>query len=70
VKLPDNYIIFRRADGDGASDYIPPADGTPADPDSTAMRQARAILEEQAIEQRFNEWMKQVRSSIYVKVMD
>ncbi|MDR1397079.1 MAG: hypothetical protein LBJ14_05050, partial [Desulfarculales bacterium] len=60
-------VIFRRADGDGAGESAPAGD---AAPDSAETRQARAILEEQATEQRFNEWMKQVRSSIYVKVMD
>jgi peptidyl-prolyl cis-trans isomerase SurA len=69
VKLPDSYVIFRRSDDDGARSSAA-ADGDQPAADSAEMRQARAILEEQATEQRFNEWMKQVRSSIYVKVME
>jgi peptidyl-prolyl cis-trans isomerase SurA len=70
VKLPDNYIIFRRAEDDRAA-AAPAAGGGPNQtPSPEQIRRARALLTEQATEARFNEWMRQVRSSIYVKVMD
>jgi peptidyl-prolyl cis-trans isomerase SurA len=70
VKLPDNYIIFRRAEDDRAVAAPAAAGELNQAPSPEQIRRARALLTEQATEARFNEWMRQVRSSIYVKVMD
>jgi peptidyl-prolyl cis-trans isomerase SurA len=69
VQLPDNYIIFLRAKDDLPAAPVE-AGSAGQTPDPEQIRRVRALLAKQATEQRFNEWMKQVRSSIYVKVLD
>lgn len=63
VPLPDNYVIFKRiADSarNGATSMVSEAQ----------RRQVREILEKEALDKRFKQWMQQVRSEIYVKIID
>lgn len=64
IALPDNYVIFQRAPDATTSA------GTRPEPTDSERRQIREILEKEALDKRFQEWMGQVRSEVYVKIID
>ena len=66
VTLGDNYVIFKRSPDDNNK---PPAN-IGATPTPEEMAQIRNTLEKETVEQRFQEWMRQLRDSVYVKIMD
>jgi peptidyl-prolyl cis-trans isomerase SurA len=61
--LPGNYAIFKRALGNSNSGIMP-------EPTASERQQILAILEKEALDRRFTQWLNQVRSEVYVKVIE
>ncbi len=64
VALPDNYVIFQRVVEQAAQR------GVTAGPTESERQQIRALLEKQALDKRFKQWLEQVRSEVYIKVIE
>ncbi len=61
VRVPSGYVVMQLIERGAA-----PA----AAPSSQLKEQVRAKLENEAMEKRFQEWIKDLRSKIYIKVME
>ena len=64
VEIPGHFAIFKIE----PNERIPAAD-IPLVPSDTEKAKIREILETEGLNKRFKEWIDQVRSQIYVKVM-
>ena len=64
VPLPGNYVIFQRTASRalGSAVHVGPTD--------EERRQIRELLEKEALDKRFRQWMQQVRSDVYVKIIE
>jgi peptidyl-prolyl cis-trans isomerase SurA len=61
VRVPSGYVFMQLVERGGTS--------TPA-PTAQIKEQIKSKLENEALEKRFQEWIKELRSKIYVKIME